>query len=75
MARYLSTQYPNNKPTNQRNDKKGDKNMADAPKFEDKDSNTVDTAGVHVENTTITEESTTPSGGASISGHVWKTND
>ena len=25
MARYLSTQYPNNKPANQRNGKKGDK--------------------------------------------------
>ena len=75
MARYPSTQYPNNKPANQSNDKEGDKNMVDGPTFEDKDSNTVDTAGVHVGNTTTTEESTTPSGGASISGHVWKTND
>ena len=38
MARYLSTQYPNNKLTNQRECKKGDK-KGDDSKYEDKDSN------------------------------------
>ena len=35
MARYLSTQYLNNKPANQYNGKKGDKNKADDQKSED----------------------------------------
>ena len=75
MARYLSTQYPNNKPTNQRNGKKGDKNRGDDPKSKDKNSNTGDTACAHVEDTTTTEESTIPSGGASIIAHVFETNE
>ena len=58
MARYLSTQYPNNKPANQRGGKKGDKKKDDESKSEDKDSNTGGTAGVHVEDTTKTKEST-----------------
>ena len=33
MARYLSTQYPNNKPTNQRGGKKGDKRKGDNSKI------------------------------------------
>ena len=74
MARYLSTQYPNNKPANQRGDKKGDKRKGDDSKSEDKDSNTGGTAGAHVEDTTTTEESTAPSGGASIGAHVLETN-
>ena len=74
IARYLSTQYPNNKPTNQGNSKKGDKNKGDDPKSEDNDSNTSDTAGAHIWDTTTTEESTTPSEGASISAHVSETN-
>ena len=48
MARYRSTQYANNKPTTQRNGKKGDKNKGDDPKSEDKDSNTRDTTGAHL---------------------------
>ena len=74
MARYLSTQYANNKPTNQRGGKKGDKRKGDDSKSEDKDSNTGGTAGAHVEDTTTTEESTAPSGGASIGAHVLETN-
>ena len=54
MARYLSTQYFNNKPTNQRNDKKWDKNMGDDPKSKDKDANMGDTTGAHVGDTTTT---------------------
>ena len=58
MARYLSTQYPNNKPTNQRGGKKGDKKKGDKSKSKDKDSTTGNTTGTHVEDTTATEEST-----------------
>ena len=39
-------------------------------KSEDKDSNTGGTVGVHVEDITAPEESTAPSGGASIVVHV-----
>ena len=74
MARYLSTQYPNNKPANQCNSKKGDKNKGNNPKSKDKDSNMGGTAGAYVEDTTTTEESTAPSGGASIGAHVSETN-
>ena len=45
MARYLLTQYPNNKPANQSGGKKGDKRKGDNSKSEDKDSNTGGTAG------------------------------
>ena len=60
MARYLSTQYPNNKPTNQHGGKQGDKRKGDDSKSEDKDSNTGGTAGSHVEDTTRNEDTTTP---------------
>ena len=56
MARYLSTQYPNNKPANQRNGKKKDKKKGDDPKSKDKDTNTGATIGAHIENTTTTEK-------------------
>ena len=74
MARYLSTQYSNNNPAHQRRGKKGDKRKGDNLKSEGKDSNTGSTASAHVEDTTTTEESTTPSGGASIGAHVLETN-
>ena len=62
MARYLSTQYPDNKPANQGGSKKGDKKKGNNSKSEDKDSNIGGTTGVHVEDATTTEESTAPSG-------------
>ena len=74
MARYLSTQYPNNKPAHQRWGKKQDKKKGHDWKSEDKDSNTGGTAGEHVEDTTTTEESNAPSGGVSIGTHVLKKN-
>ena len=74
MARYLSTQYSKNKPTNQRGGKKGDKKKGDKSKSEDKDSNMGGTIGVHVEDTTTTEESTVPNGAPSIGAHVSDTN-
>ena len=74
MARYLSTQYPNNKPANQRGGKKGDKKKGDESKSEDKDSNTGGTAGAHVEDTISTEESTIPSRAPSIGAHMSETN-
>ena len=39
MAKYLLTQYPNNKPANQCNGKQQDKKKGDDSKFKDKDSN------------------------------------
>ena len=75
MARYLSTQYPNNKPANQHNSKKGDTNKGDDPKSEDNDSTTVDTIGAHVGNTTTTEEFTAPSREANTGAHVLETNN
>ena len=74
MARYLSIQYSNNKPTHQYGSKKGDKKKGDDSKSEDKDSKTGGTAVAQVEDTTTTEESTAPSGGASIGAHVSETN-
>ena len=74
MARYPSTQYSNSKPANQRGDKKWDKRKGDELKVEDKDSNTGDTFGAHVEDITTTEESTAPSRGPSIGAHVSETN-
>ena len=71
-AWYLSTQYPNNKPSNQRGSNKGDK-KGDDPKSEDKDNIRGGTAGVHVEDTTTNADTTTPSGGASLSAHVLET--
>ena len=70
MARYLSILYPNNKPTNQRGDKKEDKRKGDDSKSEDKDSNTGDTADAHVEATTTNEDPTTPNGGTSLGTHI-----
>ena len=74
IARYLSTQYPNNKPTSQHGGKKGDKRKGNDSKSEDKDSNTGGTTGAHVEDTTTNEDSTAPSGGASLRAHVLDTN-
>ena len=62
MARYLSTQYPNNKPVNQRYGKKEDKKKENDPQSNNKDSNTGGTVGSQVEDTTTPKESTTPSG-------------
>ena len=55
MARYLSTQYPDNKLPNQREGNKANTRKGDDPKSEDKDSNAGGTAGTHVEDTTINE--------------------
>ena len=74
MARYLPTQYLNNKPANQRGGKKGDRRQGDDSQSEDKDSNTSDTAGAHVEDTTTNQDSTAPSGGASLGVHILETN-
>ena len=74
MARYLSTQYPNNKPAYQRIGKKREKLKGNDSKSEDKDSNTCGTASPHVEDTTTTDESTAPTGGASIGAHILETN-
>ena len=73
-ARYLSTQYPNNKPTNQRGESKGNKIKGNDLKSEDKDSNTGGTAGAHVEDTTTNENTTAPSGGDSLGAQVSETN-
>ena len=73
MARYLSTQYSNNKPNNQRGGNKGNKRKEDDPKSEDKDSNGCGTAGAQVEDTTTNEDTTAPSRGASLGTHVSET--
>ena len=46
----------------------------DDSKSEDKDSNMGGTAGENVEDTTTNEDSTAPSGGASLGAHVSVTN-
>ena len=74
MARYLSTQYSNNKSANQLGGKKGDRKKGDGSKSEDNDSNMGGTAGAHVEDNTTTEESTVSSGAPSIGDHVSETN-
>ena len=74
MARYLSTQYPNNKPVNQRGGKKGDTKKGDESKSEDKDSITGNTTGAHVEDTRTTKESTPSNGMPSIGAHVSQIN-
>ena len=66
----LSTQYPNNKPGNQQKNKE---RKADDPKSEDKDNITGGIAGAHVEDTTVNEDTTAPSGGASLGAHVSET--
>ena len=73
-VRYMSTQYPNNNPTNQRGGNKGNKRKGDDPKYEDKDSNVGGTTGAHVEDTTTNEDPITPSGGSSLGSHVSETN-
>ena len=72
-ARYLSTQYLSNKPTNQRGSIKGKKRKGDDPKPEDKDNITGGTTGAHVEDTTTNENTTALSGGAILSAHVSET--
>ena len=77
MARYLSTQYPNKNSANQRKGKKEDRSgkKENDLKSEDKDSNTADTAGIYVEVTTPSEESTASSRKASIGAHVLEANE
>ena len=60
MARYMSTQYPNNNPCHQHNGKKRHTNRkkGDDPKFEDKDNNATGTAGAHIGDVTKHEDST-----------------
>ena len=53
---------------------KGEKMKGNKSKSEEKDSNTGDTAGAHVEDTTTTEESTPPKGMPNIGTHVLETN-
>ena len=74
MARYLLTQYPNNKSAHQRKGKKRDKRKGNDSKSEDKDNNMGGTTGAHVEDTTTTEESTAPNKRASIGAHFLKKN-
>ena len=66
---YLSTQYPNNKLFNQQQKTK----KADDPKSEDKDNPTSGTAGAHVEDSTTNEDTTAPSGEASLGDHISET--
>ena len=73
-ARYLSTQYPNNKPTNQRGGNKETKRIGNDPKSGGKDSNAGGTAGAHIEDTTTNEDITTPSGGTSLGAYISETN-
>ena len=74
MARYLSSQYSNNKPAHQHRGKKEDKKKGDDSKSENKDSNTGGTAVAHVEDTTTTEEYTASSRGSSRGDHVLEIN-
>ena len=74
MARYLSTQYPNNKPANQCEGNKGNKWKGNDPKSEGKDSITGGTAGARIEDTTRNEDTNAPIGGASLGAHVSETN-
>ena len=53
---------------------KNNKRTGDDSKSEDKDSNTGGTAGAHVEDTTTNENTTAPSGGASLGAQVSETN-
>ena len=52
----------------------GKKRKGDGPKPEGKDSNAGGTAGTHVEDTTTNEDTTAPSGKASLGAHVPETN-
>ena len=70
-ARYLATQYPNIKSGNQQKYKQ---RKGDDSNSEDKDNTTSGTAGTHVEDSTTSEDITTPSGEASFGAHVSETN-
>ena len=70
-ARYLPTQYPNNKLGKQPKNKQ---RKGDDPKSEDKDNTTDGNAGAHVEDITTNEDTTTPSRGASLGAHVSESN-
>ena len=72
-ARYLSTQYPNNKPSNQRGSNKENKRKGDDLKSEDKANIIGGTAGAHVADTTTNKNTTAPSGGASLGNHISET--
>ena len=74
MARYLSIQYNNKVPNNQRK-KKGDRNSkkGDNSKPEDNNTTTSGTTGAHVGEGTTPQDSTAPSKGASIDAHVSET--
>lgn len=74
MVRYLSTQYPNHKPANQRGGKKGDRKKGDESKSKDKYSITGNTVGAHVEDTKTTKEFTPSNRTPSIGVHVSETN-
>ena len=60
------------KSANNPHNKKGEKNRkkGDEPKYEDKDNNIIGTAGAHVGETTMPEDSNAPSNGSSIGAHV-----
>ena len=69
-AWYLTTQYPNIKPSNQQQQQQ---QKADDPKSEDKDNATTGTAGAHVQDTKTNKETTAPNGEASLGTHVSET--
>ena len=72
MARYLSAMSSIKSANNPRDNKKEDKNgkKDNEPKSEDKDNNTIGTAGAHVGETTTPKDSNAPSDGSSIGAHV-----
>ena len=55
------------------NQKKNKQRKVDDPKSEDKNNATSGTAGTHVEDSTINEDTTAPSGEASLGAHVSET--
>ena len=71
MARYLLTQYNNKIPNNPYN-KRGNRNLkkGDDSKYEDSNSTTTGTTGVHVGEVTTPQDATAPSKGSSIGAHV-----
>ena len=75
MARFLLSQY-NTKTVNNPCDKKGDENRkkGDKTKSEDKDNNNnnnnTSIASGHVGETTMPQDSSTPSDGSSIGAHI-----
>ena len=74
IAKCLSTQYSNNKSTNQRGGKKRDRRKENNSKSKDKNSNMGGTAGAHVEDTATNKDTTAPSRGASLVARVSETN-